>query len=75
MCEDVTWFVDLAKNCVVNLSTGETLFCSEQKPIDTYLAQMKYFTTLVESQTAESMNSACVAVDVLKICLENEVAK
>lgn len=75
VCEDVTWFIDLAKNSVVNLSTGETLFCSEQKPIDTYLAQMKYFTTLVELQTKESMNSACVAVDVLKICLENEIAK
>ena len=64
--EDETWNVDLLSNSVK--CNNKVIFESEQKIIDTYQAQMRYFTDLLINNTP-SFNTIDDAFNVLKIAL------
>jgi predicted dehydrogenase len=63
--DDETWLVDLKQNRIIS---GDTeIFYSQQRIIDTYLKQMKYFYQLMQSDGKYSFNSIEDALEVLKI--------
>ena len=64
---DETWYVDLLKNQVT--CNNRILFESEQRIVDTYQFQMKYYTEALEQQ-CHTFNNIHDAYNVLKICLE-----
>jgi predicted dehydrogenase len=67
--DDETWLIDLVKN---EITCGDTvIFSSEQKMMDTYLEQMKYFIGLFNSDNSVSCNTIVNAYNVLKICIAN----
>jgi predicted dehydrogenase len=66
--EDKTWQVDLLKNSVQ--CNNNTIFESDQKIIDTYESQMRYFMTIVNNHEQHSINTVSDAYNVLQICLE-----
>lgn len=59
--------VDLLKNEVYN--TNKLVFKSEQKIVDTYADQMKYFLQMIKLGDNENFNDMEEAIKVLKICL------
>ena len=65
--DDCTWLVDLQHNTIT--SEGREIFCSYQRIGDTYLAQMKYFYQLLQSNAKRSFNTIQEAVEVLKMSL------
>lgn len=64
--EDETWNVDLLDNIVA--CNSKIIFKSEQKILDTYLIQMRYFMDLVINKE-RSFNTINDAYNVLKIAL------
>lgn len=66
--KEETWNVDLAKNTIK--CNNKTIFQSEQSFADTYLIQMQSFINSISKN--EEFNSAANALDVLKMCLNNE---
>lgn len=70
LLDDATWQVDLAKNTVCNLTTGQLLFESQQRFPETYEAQMHDFLHRMHTKHSEPFNTIAEAYDVLRICLE-----
>lgn len=68
--QDTTWTIDLV-NCEIKDHEQQIIFKQELKPMDTYIAQMKYFYKHVLEKT-KPMNSVNEAAENLKICLANE---
>lgn len=66
--ENETILVDLLKNTVTSLTNGSVLFQSDQKIIDTYTDQMKYFLHALNEKTPY-MNPFQEAKEILKICI------
>lgn len=73
VCDDGTWEIDLRTNCVV--LNGVTQFQSEQRISDTYTTQMSYFLELINNRSIVSFNTFEDALNVLKICLGNDVKR
>ena len=71
--DDCTWLVDLQNNCIS--ANGKIIYKSAQNMIDTYLRQMQYFYSLINTNSATSFNSAGDALEVLKICLGDDTEK
>ncbi|WP_018344817.1 Gfo/Idh/MocA family protein [Cytophaga aurantiaca] len=71
---DETWLVDLPENKITR-ADGTVIFKSEQKMIQTYLNQMTYFFDFLNSGSAISMNDFTQGIDVLKICLNNDIKR
>jgi predicted dehydrogenase len=71
---DATWQVDIAQNSI-SLTDGTIVFKSDQKIANTYLNQMSYFIDFIESGSAKSMNDFAQGIDVLKICLNNDIKR
>lgn len=65
--DDETWIVDLLMNQVT--CNGSIIYSSEQRIVDTYLIQMKYFIDCIMNNE-KSMNTINDAYNVLKICLD-----
>ncbi len=65
--DEETWSIDLLKN---EIKIGEKIiYKSEQKIVDTYYLQMKYFIDLVKSKKTTSFNDVFEAYKVLKISI------
>ena len=65
--EDETWNIDLLKNQIT--CNNQILYISEQRIVDTYTIQMKYFINCIMNKE-KSMNTINDAYNVLKICLD-----
>lgn len=72
--ENETIVVDLLLNKVVSNRNG-VIFESDQRMPDTYLQQMKYFVELVKFDKNTSLNTLQENVEVLKICLSDDIGK
>lgn len=70
--DDETWNIDLLKNNIT--CNGKIIFSSNQKIVDTYNAQMKYFINCIK-QGQIPFNTVDNAFDVLKICMKNDIKK
>lgn len=66
ICESETYMVDLLKNVIYR--NNEVIFSSDQKPSDTYLAQMSFFLTEVVGN-GTNFNSIKEAYKILNLCL------
>lgn len=66
VCESETYRVDLLKNVIYR--NEEVIFSSDQKPSDTYLAQMRFFLTEVVGN-GTNFNSIKEAYKILNLCL------
>lgn len=71
---DATWLVDLAQNSIT-LTDGTVLFTSNQTIANTYLNQMAYFIDFIASGYKNSMNDFTQGIEVLKICLNNDIKR
>ncbi len=69
VCENGSYFIDLLKNSV---SFGsEIILSSEQKMVDTYLAQMAYFVDNALDKKAGDFNTVFEAYKILRLCIED----
>ncbi|MDA8692816.1 Gfo/Idh/MocA family oxidoreductase [Saprospiraceae bacterium] len=65
---NATYLVDLKENSVTK-NGDELIYKSDQKIVDTYLRQMKYFIKYISDPNANSLNSFTDSINVLKIAL------
>ena len=68
LTDDATILIDLEKNIITEMVTKKVLFSADFNIIDTYLKQMDYFISYINSKR-QPMNSFCEAVDVLKLVI------
>ncbi|MDE7126133.1 MAG: Gfo/Idh/MocA family oxidoreductase [Muribaculaceae bacterium] len=70
--DDDTWIADLRNNSVTSALTGCTLFNSDDDIPVTMADQIRYMVELSKSPSGKSANTCNDALEVLKICLNNE---
>lgn len=63
-----TWLIDILQNNIISTLTGNVIFASQQKIIDTYYLQMNYFINSINGNV-QPMNAINEAKEVLEICL------
>lgn len=68
LTDDATILIDLEKNIITEMVTKKVLFSTDFNIIDTYLKQMHYFISCINSKK-QPMNSFCEAVNVLKLAI------
>ena len=66
--DNETWLVDLLTNKITN-AKNELVYQEDFNPIETYIAQMRYFVTCIKEEK-NPMNSFNEAIKVLKICTD-----
>jgi predicted dehydrogenase len=71
---DASWQVDLAQNSIT-LTDGTVLFKSDQTIANTYLNQMLYFMDFIATGSENSMNDFAQGIEVLKICLNDDIKR
>jgi predicted dehydrogenase len=71
---DATWQVELLQN-KITLPEGTVLFESDQNLVQTYSNQMAYFIDFLDSGLTNSINDFAQGVDVLKICLTDDIKR
>lgn len=71
--EDMTWNIDLLKNQV--FENERLIFSSDRTIRDTYKAQMGYFVDLVRNKNKKSFNTFFDALEVLQICLDDDIKR
>lgn len=68
--KDKTWLINLLTNTISE--GGKTIFKSQSTILDTYTDQLEYFINCLQKNITP-MNSLAESIDVLKICLTNQL--
>ncbi len=69
VADGTTWTANLENGDITD-ETGRVLFRTAQKPNEDYLAQMRWFVSMVEARSTHCDNDVFEAYEVLKLCLE-----